>query len=117
MRIIVAGRLDFANADCAEIVRGGRAYIEESRREAGCKAYDWLVDPLEPGVIHVFEEWESEAALGRHFKDPSYLSMRGHLETFEMTGFEVNLYSVAGVEPVYTEEGQLRDAIFGVSIV
>lgn len=115
MRIIVAGRLQFAGGDvCAAIIRGGAAHIAGSRAEDGCVAYDWSVDPLEPGTLHVFEEWESEAALGAHFRDPSYLAMRAHLESYEITGFDVKLYSAAGVEPVYTEEGQPRDSIFGV---
>lgn len=117
MRIIIAGRLQFAGGDiCREIVRGGAAHIADSRAEAGCVAYDWSVDPLEPGTIHVFEEWESEAALGSHFRDPSYLAMRAHLESYELTGFDVKLYSIAGVEPVYDENGQPRAEIFGVPI-
>lgn len=117
MRIIIAGRLVFAGGDvCAEIIRGGAAHIAESRTEEGCAAYDWSVDPLDAGTLHVFEEWESEAALGRHFRHPSYLAMRAHLERHEIIGFDVKLYSVAGIEPVYTEDGQPRDTIFGVKI-
>lgn len=117
MRIIIAGHLEFAGGDiCGEIVRGGAAHIAASRAEAGCVAYDWSVDPLEPGILHVFEEWESEAALGGHFRDPSYHAMRAHLESYELTGFDVKLYSIAGIEPVYDENGQPRDTIFGVRI-
>jgi quinol monooxygenase YgiN len=115
--ILIAGTLDFAGGDvCAEIIRGGADHIAESRKEAGCIAYDWAADPLRPGRLHVFESWESEAALGAHFRHASYLAMRAHLEAQEITGFDVKLYSVAGIEPVYTEQGQPRDAIFGVSI-
>jgi quinol monooxygenase YgiN len=117
MRIIVAGRLRFAGGDvCPAIIRGGAVHIAQSRTEAGCLAYDWSADPVELGTLHVFEEWESEAALGGHFKHPSYLAMRKHLESFEIVGFDVKLYSVAGIEPVYDAEGQPRDAIFGTSI-
>jgi quinol monooxygenase YgiN len=117
MRILIAGRLQFGGGDvCADIIRGGAAYIADSRTEERCIAYDWSADPLEPGTLHVFEEWESEVALGAHFRHPSYLAMRAHLESHEIVGFDVKLYSVAGVEPVYTEEGRPRDEIFGVWI-
>lgn len=116
MPIIVAGRLEFEGDICAEIIRGGRDHIRASRAEPGCAAYDWAVDPLEPGVMHVFESWESEAALGAHFRDPSYTAMRAHLERYPMTGFDIKLYKAGEVEPVYTAEGQPRDAIFGVRI-
>jgi quinol monooxygenase YgiN len=118
MRIIVAGTLRFAGNEetCAAIIRGGAEHIAESRREDGCVAYNWAVDPLDPGLIHVYEEWESEQALLRHFAHHSYASMRGHLMQFELTGFSVQIYSAQGVEPVYDAEGLPRNTIFGVSL-
>lgn len=118
MRIIVAGTLRFEGDEttCAAIITGGAAHIASSRVEAGCVAYNWAVDPLDPGLIHVYEEWESEQALLGHFRDPSYLAMRAHLETYTLTGFAVQIYSVKGVEEVYDAEGWPRREIFGVSL-
>lgn len=116
MRILIAGRIEFEGDICAGIITGGREHILASRQEKGCIAYDWSVDPLEPGVLHVFEEWESETDLGAHFRDPSYQAMRAHLETFPMTGFDVKLYRADEVEPVYSAEGFPRATIFGVRI-
>ena len=116
IRVLIAGRLRFDGASCAEIIRGGADHILASRREPGCIAYDWSVDSIDPAAICVFEEWSSEAALGDHFRDPSYLAMRSHLESFTIIGFDVKLYGVAGIEPVYTAEGRPRDEIFGVRI-
>lgn len=118
MRIIVAGWLRFAgDAElCAEIIRSGAEHIASSREEEGCVAYNWAVDPLDPGLMQVYEEWESEEALLSHFRDRSYAAMRGHLEKYEMTDFGVLLYSVAGVEGVYDDDGWPRREIFGVSL-
>lgn len=118
MRMIVAGWLTYAGDEktCAEIILGGAEHIASSRQEQGCIAYTWAVDPLEPGKIHVYEEWESEQALLAHFRDPSYLAMRSHLDQYELTGFGVLLYSASGVEPVYGEDGWPRKEIFGVSL-
>jgi quinol monooxygenase YgiN len=116
-RVLIAGTLDFVGGDvCAEIIRGAAEPIAESRKERGCIAYDWAADPLVPGRLLVFESWESEEALGAHFRHSSYLAMVAHLEAHEIIGFDVKLYSVAGIETVFTEDGQHRDAIFGVSI-
>ncbi|MFA7440127.1 MAG: antibiotic biosynthesis monooxygenase [Sphingomonadaceae bacterium] len=116
MRVIVAGTLQFDGDICADIIRDGREYILASRAEIGCVAYNWSADPLEPGLMHVFEEWTSEAALGAHFRDASYQAMRAHLGQYPMTGFAVQLYRASEVEPVYTDDGQPRDRIFGVWI-
>jgi quinol monooxygenase YgiN len=118
MRIIVAGWLRFAGDEktCAEIIVGGEAHIVAAREEMGCVAYNWAVDPLDPGLMHVYEEWESEKALLQHFADPPYADMRGHLGNYELTGFGVQIYSVLGVEPVYDADGWPRREIFGVSL-
>jgi quinol monooxygenase YgiN len=118
MRIIVAGWLRFTGdaETCAEIILGGAQPIADARAEAGCAAYNWAVDPLEPGQIHVYEEWESERALLLHFADPAYAAMRAQLEKYELTGFHVQLYTAAGIEPVYAEDGWPRREIFGVSL-
>ncbi|MCJ2178742.1 putative quinol monooxygenase [Novosphingobium album (ex Hu et al. 2023)] len=118
MRIIVAGWLTYAGdaETCSRIITGGADHIAASRAEHGCVAYNWAVDPLEPGKIHVYEEWESEEALLHHFRDPSYLAMRTHLDQWELTGFGVLIYSVNGVEAVYGEDGWPRREIFGVTL-
>jgi quinol monooxygenase YgiN len=118
MRIIVAGWLRFAGDEttCAAIITGGREHIVAAREEAGCVAYNWAVDPLDPGLMHVYEEWESEKALLQHFVDPPYLEMRAHLGNYELTGFGVQVYGSAGIEPVYGEDGWPRREIFGVTL-
>lgn len=118
MRIIVAGWLIYEGDEetCARIIVEGAEHIAASRQEEGCVAYNWAVDPLEPGKIHVYEEWESEVALLQHFRDPSYLAMREHLGQWTITGFGVQIYSASGIEPVYAEDGWPRKEIFGVSL-
>jgi len=118
MRVIVAGTLRYAGDEdtCATIIKGGGDYIAQSRREDGCSAYNWAVDPLDPGLIHVFEEWESEQALLRHFAHNSYKAMRDHLEGYDLTGFAVQVYSAGGIEPIYDPEGQPRSELFGKSL-
>ncbi|MYL97101.1 antibiotic biosynthesis monooxygenase [Novosphingobium sp. FGD1] len=118
MRIIVAGslRFDGDQKTCEEIILSGRELILAGRAEEGCIAYDWSIDPLDPGLMHVYEEWESERALLQHFADPPYFAMREHLGRYELTGFGVQVYSAAGVEPVYDETGWPRKEIFGITL-
>lgn len=118
MRIIVAGWLRYAGDDrtCTEIITTGRDYILAAREERGCTAYTWAVDPIDPGVIQVYEEWESEQDLLRHFIDPAYAHMRDHLGQWEITGFGVQMYGADSVEPVYGDDGWPRREIFGVTL-
>lgn len=118
MRIIVAGWLTYEGDDetCHGIITGGAEHIASSRAEKGCVAYNWAVDPLEPGKMHVYEEWESEEALLNHFRHDSYAAMRSHLENWKLTGFGVQIYSVAGVQDVYGDDGWPRRDVFGVTL-
>lgn len=118
MRIIVAGRIRFAGdaQTCAALLTEAAGLIRDAREEEGCVAYDWGVDPIEPGLVNVFEEWESPQALLRHFAAPPYARMRDHLMAQEITESQVQVYSVAGVEPVYGEDGVVRSEIFGVRL-
>lgn len=118
MRIIVAGWLTYKGDDktCAEIIVSGADHIAAARAEQGCVAYNWAVDPLEPGKIHVYEEWESERDLLVHFRDPPYLEMRRHLEQYELTGFSVMIYSASGTQDVYGNDGWPTKEVFGVTL-
>lgn len=118
MRIIVAGWLTYQGdaQTCTDIITGAAEHIAAGRAEEGCIAYNWAVDPLEPGKIHVYEEWESEKALLRHFVAPPYLAMREHLGQWELTGFGVLVYSASGVQDVYGEDGWPVKEVFGVTL-
>jgi quinol monooxygenase YgiN len=39
-----------------------------TRAEAGCLTYCFYSDLAEPNTFFIFEEWESEEALARHFQ-------------------------------------------------
>lgn len=114
MPIIIAGTIDFAPSRAEAAIRDGKPYIEASLREPGCVAYAWSLDPLTPGRVHVYEEWESQTALEGHFRDTSYLSMRDHLRNYEMVGSSVRKYRVDRVEPVYDDAGNPRADFFSV---
>jgi quinol monooxygenase YgiN len=41
---------------------------EETGKEAGCLTYRFYSDLADPNTFFIFEEWESEEALQRHFQ-------------------------------------------------
>jgi hypothetical protein len=40
--------------------------MHRSRAEAGCITYVFAPDPIEAGLVQLFERWESEEALDAH---------------------------------------------------
>lgn len=59
------------SADAMDAVRTAIAdMVAASNAESGCIAYAFTQDLLEPGVIHIVEKWQDDAALSAHFATP-----------------------------------------------
>lgn len=112
MTIIIAGTIDFDPDKAERAIVEARELIAASLREPGCRAYAWSLDPLTPGRVHVFEEWDSRAALAGHFRDASYTGMRDHLANYGLRGSSVRKYRFDCAEPVYDESGTPRADFF-----
>jgi quinol monooxygenase YgiN len=112
MGIIIAGYLDF-DPDLAErLIADARPLIEAALAEPGCLAYDWSLDPLNPGRVHVFEEWASEQALAGHFAASPYEDMGAHLNRAGIRDMRVQKYRFDHAEPVYDDDGTPRPDFF-----
>ena len=64
--VLVTGTFDLAPEDRDAFLRGREDGMRRSRAEDGCVAYVFAADPLEPGRVILFEQWESEEALAAH---------------------------------------------------
>ncbi|MFL5166850.1 MAG: putative quinol monooxygenase [Microvirga sp.] len=58
--------------------------ISASRAEAGCLAYSYAQDVLDPGLIHVSEAWRDRAALDAHFES-------GHIAEWRASWAELGI--------------------------
>lgn len=112
MRVIVAGYLDFPPGTEAEMLLGAGPLIEAAYEEPGCIHYVWTVDPLRPGRVWVYEEWESSDALVAHLAGEPYFRMGDHLRTNGMGEVNVAKYRVDAIEPVYDDAGNPRGDFF-----
>ena len=65
--IVVAGTVRVRPERRAEAVRVAVAMAEATRAEPGCLSYRFAADLADPDTFLVFEEWEDEATLARHF--------------------------------------------------
>ena len=50
--------------------------------------------------MHVFEEWESQAALDAHFETPHMVKFQQAMGGFGIRGMNVKRYEVASVAPL-----------------
>lgn len=112
MPIIVQAVIDLEPAGAEQALHDAQPYIEASRAEDGCVAYDWAIDPTKPGRVHVYEEWRDEAALAGHFRDPSYAAMRDHIGRSGLIASRSQKCRCDLIEPIYDADA-VPHAFFG----
>ncbi len=81
------GVLDEARAAMARVIAASRA-------EAGCLAYCYAEDVLEPGLFRVIERWTDRAALDLHFTQPHMKRWLDERAAMGLTGRDVVAHTV-----------------------
>ena len=69
--------------------------LAETRKEAGCISYTFSPDFADPGLFHLFEEWESREHLSAHFDAPHIAAYRKRQPEFIAGPSELKIYNVA----------------------
>jgi quinol monooxygenase YgiN len=95
--IIVAGftRIDPARQD--DLLPHARTMIEKTRQEDGCHLYCFAFDLVEPGVMRIYEEWESRAHLDAHVATPHMADWRAALGEIGVIERQVKIFEAEKV--------------------
>ncbi len=96
--IIVAGYFKVAPADRAAFLENRKAAMQRSRGEQGCHAYAMSPDPLDPGLVNLFERWETPEDLAAHL-----VANRANprpADGFEILESQLLRYEIAQVSPL-----------------
>lgn len=97
--LVIAGEIRI-DPDQRERARSAASeMMEATRREPGCGAYVFSFDFDDPGLVHLFEQWDSAEALTAHFATP-------HMARFQeaiagvVRGSTLQRYEVSSVGPL-----------------
>jgi quinol monooxygenase YgiN len=77
-----------------------RRMVEASRAESGCLAYVYAEDIFDPGLIHVKELWEDQAALYRHFEAPHLAEWRASWGPLGIGARDLVMHDVGEGRPI-----------------
>lgn len=98
--ILVLGTVQLA----PERLENARAAMERmvtaSRAEAGCIAYGYGQDVLDPHTIHVVEKWRDRAALDAHFATPHMAEWRGVMGELGLSGRDLQVFTADEGQPI-----------------
>ncbi len=98
--LIVAGTIRMDAAKREEAEAAARVVMAATRAEPGCISYAFSADLEDPGVIHIFEEWKSQADLDAHFQTPHMATFQGQMGGFGIQEMKVSKYEVASSGPL-----------------
>lgn len=98
--LVVAGTITFDPAHQQRMIEAATAVAEATRAEDGCISYEFFADLNKPGRFSLFEQWEDEASLMKHFDTPHIATYYAVLETVGMKNREISRYEVSSVGPV-----------------
>ncbi|HEV7691436.1 MAG TPA: putative quinol monooxygenase [Hyphomonadaceae bacterium] len=74
--LILSVNLRVPKADQGKLRPEMEKVVQASRKEAGCLAYSYGFDLLEPDIIRVFEIYKDEAALKAHGESEHFKAWR-----------------------------------------
>jgi quinol monooxygenase YgiN len=83
--IVVAGSSRIPPENLKRWRQSAADVIAATRAEAGCRVYSFAEDVLEPGLIRIFEIWETREHLQAHSGAP-------HLKTWRAVLAELGVY-------------------------
>jgi quinol monooxygenase YgiN len=96
--LIVAGTIEVDPARRDDFIASRLDAMRASRAEDGCFTYVVSADPIEPGVVNIYERWESKEALGAHLAGMQ--SAAPPPADVEMRNVDVLQYEISSVGPL-----------------
>ncbi|MBB3950267.1 putative quinol monooxygenase [Aureimonas jatrophae] len=97
--IIVSGFLRLSPADLDTVREAARATIAATRAEEGCHIYAFADDLTEPGLVRIYEEWDSRETLAAHGQTAHIAAWRETLKGVTVVEQRLKIVEVASEEP------------------
>lgn len=77
-----------------------RVVVEATLREAGCRAYSYARDVVDPEVFRVTEMWDNRASLAAHFAAPHMVLWVEQRQALGFHDRQIHLHEIGEGEPV-----------------
>ena len=98
--IVIAGTVKVRPDRRDRAVAAALRVAEATRGEPGCVSYRFSSDLADPSLFLIFEEWESDEALARHFETPHLKAFRGEMPDLVAGAPALRRYAVESAGPL-----------------
>lgn len=93
--IVIAGSVTIKPEHREEAVRVALTMARATQAEPGCASYRFSADLADPNTLLIFEEWESDDALVRHFQSEHMRVFREQIPTLVVRPPSIQRYAVS----------------------
>lgn len=98
--IVVAGEIHIDPNNREAAIPAAVEMMAETHKEHGCIHYRFYADLEDPGRFHVYEEWESLAALEAHFETAHMAAWRAKLAEIGVVKRDVKRFEAGPATPL-----------------
>jgi quinol monooxygenase YgiN len=98
--LVIAGHIRIDPSKREAAIAAAVDVMEATRREKGCLAYTFSADLHDEGLMHIFEEWESQDALDAHFKSPHMATFQKAIPGLGLKEMKIRRYEVSSAGPL-----------------
>ena len=98
--LVIAGRIRIDPLHREPAIAAATVMMRETRQEKGCISYTISADVEDPGLFHIFEEWESQENLSAHFQSPHMAQFSQQIAGFSVKERHLQRYQIAAVSPL-----------------
>jgi quinol monooxygenase YgiN len=98
--LIIAGTFEVDPTQRDEFIHSREDAMRRSRQEPGCLAYVFSADPIEPGRVYLFEQWESKDEVAAHLESlPAHPQPANHVlpKSYAILQYEIANFGPLGV--------------------
>lgn len=94
---VVAGSVRIRPDKRDEAMRVALTMAKATQAESGCRTYRFSADLEDPSLFFIFEEWESDEALGAHFQSEHMRVFQAALPELLAGAPDIRFYTVSSV--------------------
>ena len=98
--LIIAGTIKIDPDKTTEAMAGMVEMMKATHAEEGNLAYVFSLDPIEPGLVQLFEKWASEEALAAHAASDHMKTFRTAMGGWGVKGADILKYEIASEGPL-----------------
>ena len=98
--IVIAGTLTIEPSKRDAAIAAAKQMMKDTHAEPGNIAYAFSLDLEDDRVVHLFEQWESQAALDLHFASPHMAAFRQKIGGLGVRDMSVQRFEIASVGPL-----------------